>query len=318
MAHITAGDLSPVTYLTENEYGTPTGTAQYYADIAEGGKFTIQDNSNPYLAWRYGSRSFDPADYVTQQMDAAFSAILEARDAQGWQRIIENAAGIGGTFNNGATALPSRTEQIHIRTGATQYQGRVYHGCKTDALTIKADAPGSIVQFEESVLASYAEPVTISEVLAPWVSGTPAVQWLSGAKIGATQIYPQSFSISIGNALGRAYKPTAGVAITGALLEGRREITAEFDLWMEDLANIQASIANQSVSNIELTLGISAPVKITLTGVRWMADGDYSDLVQDKQREVLKFRAAGMTLTTPSAATLGASPEEQTEDPQGA
>lgn len=174
------------------------------------------------------------------------------------------------------------------------------------------------MQFEESVLASYAEPVTISEVLGPWVSGTPAVQWLSGAKIGTTQIYPQSFSISISNALGRSYKPTNGQAITGALLEGRREITAEFDLWMEDLANIQASIANQSVSNIELTLGIAAPVKITLTGVRWMADGDYSDLVQDKQREVLKFRVTGMTLTTPSAVTLGASPEEPTEDPQGA
>lgn len=298
MAHITAGDLSPVTYLTENTYGTPDGAPQYYADVAEGGKFTIQDNSNPYLAWRYGSRSFDPADYVTQQRDAAFSAILEARDALGWKRIIEYAVGTGGgTAPYGP--LPSRTEQIHVRTGATQYQGRVYHGCKTDALTIKADAPGSIVQFEETVLASYAENNDLTAPLAVWTGTAPAVQWLSGAKIGATQIYPQSFSLSISNALGRSYKPTDGQAITGALLEGRREITAEFDLWMEDLANIRASIANGSVDDIELTLGITAPVKITLTGVRWMASGDYSDLVQDKQREVLRFRAAGMTITVP-------------------
>lgn len=311
MAHITAGDLSPVTYLTENTYGTPTGTAQYYADVAEGGKFTIQDNSNPYLAWRYGSRSFDPADYVTQQMDAVFNAILETRDTAGWQRIIENAAGVGGTAAYGP--LPSRTAQIHVRTAPGTWQGRVYHGCKTDALTIKADAPGSIVQFEETVLASYAENGDLAAPLAVWTGTAPAVQWLSGAKIGATQIYPQSFSLSISNALGRSYKPTDGQAITGALLEGRREITAEFDLWMEDLANIRASIANGSVDDIELTLGITAPVKITLTGVRWMASGDYSDLVQDKQREVLRFRAAGMVVAAVSTATPGASPEEPQE-----
>lgn len=313
MAHITAGDLSPVTYLIENEYGTPAGTAQYYADIAEGGKFTIQDNNNPYLAWRYGSRSFDPADYVTQQRDAAFNAILEARDAQGWQRIIVNAVGTGGgTAPYGP--LPSRTEQIHVRTDRNVWQGRRYYGCKTDSLTIKADAPGSIVQFEENVLASYADDNDLQAPLESWASGTPAVQWLSGAKIGTTQIYPQSFSLSISNALGRKYKPTNGQAITGALLEGRREITAEFDLWMEDLANIRASIANGSVANIELTLGIAAPVKITLTGVCWMADGDYSDLVQDKQREKLRFRAAGMVVAAVSTAMLGASPEEPTEE----
>ena len=140
MAHITAGDLSPVTFRTESTYGTPTGGPAYYADVAEGGKFTIQDNSNPYLAWRYGSRSFDPADYVTQQMDAVFNAILETRDAVGWERIIENAAGAGGTAAYGS--LPSRTAQIHVRTAAGTWQGRVYHGCKTDALTIKADEIG--------------------------------------------------------------------------------------------------------------------------------------------------------------------------------
>ena len=45
------------------------------------------------------------------------------------------------------------------------------------------------------------------------------------------------------------------------------------------------------------------------------------DLVQDKQREKLKFRAQGMTLTVPSTVLLGASPaapEEPTEEPQEA
>ena len=70
--HITAGDLTPVTINTESTYGTPNGATTYYGDVAEGGRFTFQDTANPYLAWRYGSRSFDPSDYVTRQKDAGF------------------------------------------------------------------------------------------------------------------------------------------------------------------------------------------------------------------------------------------------------
>lgn len=318
MAHITAGDITALTYQIENEYGTPTGTAQYYADVAEGGKFKIEDNSNPYLAWRYGSRSFDPADYVTQQIDAAYSDVIETTDRQGWQKIIEYATGIGGTFNDAQASLPSRTTQIYVQPEPGQYQGRIYYGCKTDSLTIKADAPGGIVTFEEHVLASYPDNADTDTQGSGWAAGLPAVQWLSGATIGSTQIYPQSFSISIVNNLGRSYKPRASGAITGALLEGRREITAEFDLWMEDLDNIRASIANGNPGDITLTLGITNPVTLRLTGVRWMANGDYPDLIQDKQRETLRFRVQGISLTTPSTATLeatpGGAPEEPTEE----
>lgn len=255
----------------------------------------MQDSANPYLAYRYGDRSFDPEDYVTTQADAAFNAVLEARDVLGWERIIEYATGTGGTSPYGS--LPSRTEQIHVRTGASTWQGRKYTGCKTDSLTVSADAPGGIVKFEESVLASYAGADDISAALSAWsASSAPGVQWMNGITVGGTEIYPQSFSLSISNALQRAYQPAAGGAITGALLEGRREITFETDCWMEDLAYIRASIANGSPGNIVLTLGISAPVQITLTGVRWMADATHPDLVQDKQRDTLRFRAAGITI----------------------
>ena len=290
MAHITAGDLSPITYKTESTYGTPTGSSLLYGDIAEGGKFTMQDDNNTYLSWRYGDRSFNPYDYVTQQLDAAYNDIIEVRDAAGWNKILEYALGnsMGTQFYG---SLSSRTTEVYVRTGVNAYQGRVYHGCKTDSLTIKADAPGGIVKFEESVLASYAENDDILAPLGPWVSAAPAVQWMAGATIGGSAFYPQSFSITINNNLSRSYKPQSGGAITNALLEGRREITAEFDCWMEDLANIRASIANNSVGNIELVLGISNPIKLTLAGVRWLADGKYPDFAQDKQRETLRFRA---------------------------
>lgn len=294
--HITAGDLSPVTIKTESTYATPTGDPVLYGDVAEGGRFTFTDTANPYIAWRYGSRSFDPADYVTQQKDAGFSASLEARDVAGWQRIIEYATGNGGTNND---VLPSRTESIHVRTGASAWQGRQYTGCKTDRLTIKAEAPGDIVVFDEDVLASKGDAVSIGAAISAWTSSAPAVQWMNGITLNGTEIYPQNFELSIMNNLDRVRINTNGGAITGALPAGRREITFQADIWMEDLALINADIANGTPGDIVLTLGISNPVTLTLTGVRWMADGTHPDLVQDKQRQTLRFRATDITITTP-------------------
>lgn len=298
-AHITAGDLSPITMFNETDYATPTGQPAYYADIAEGGRFAMQDTPNPYLAFRYGSRSFDPDDYVKQQEDAQFTASMELRDLPGWEKVIEFATGTGGTQDYGS--LPSRTEQIHVRTGASAWQGRRYVGCKTDALTIKADVPGGIVQFEETVLASYGEDIDTAEPLTVWSSSAPAIQWMNGATVNGVQVYPQSLSMSISNELGRKYAPKSGGAVTGGLLEGRRAITIEMDCWMEDLANIRGAINNTAPGDITFTLGISNPKTITLTGVRWMGDTTHPDLVQDKQRDTLRMRATGITIATPEA-----------------
>lgn len=298
MAHITAGDISPITYRTESTYGTPdTSVRKYYGDVAEGGKFTVQNSNNPYLSWRYGSRSYDPGNYVTQQQDAAYSDVLEVRDLNGWTAILKYALGTDtGTEDYGE--LPSRTSDIFVRTGAGTYQGIIYRGCKTDSLTIKADAPGGIVKFEESVLASENLTSDISTPLSQWSVAGPAIQWRAAVTIGANTIYPQSFSITINNNLSRSYAPrqTSGPeATTGALLEGRREITAEFDIWMEDLSNIRASLMNNQPGNIVMVLGTQYRVQLTLSGVRWVADGSsYPDFIQDKQREVLKFRASAI------------------------
>jgi len=295
--HITAGDLTPVTINTESTYGTPTGSAILYGDVSEGGRFTFQDNPNPYIAWRYGSRSFDPTDYVTRQKDAGFSATLEARDQSGWKQIINYAVGSTGT-TSGDPQLASRTEQIYARTDASAWKGRTYNGCKTNKLTIKADAPGGIVQFTEEVMAMKSASATKNSADSVWTSSSaPAVQWMNGITVSGSEIYPQSFELSITNNLDRVRMPTTGDAITGALLEGRREIEFQADVWMEDLTYINNAIANGTVSgSIVITLGISYPVTLTLSGCKYMADGTLPDLVQDKQRQTLRFRAANISV----------------------
>ena len=293
--HITAGDLTPVTINTESTYGTPNGATTYYGDVAEGGRFTFQDTANPYLAWRYGSRSFDPSDYVTRQKDAGFSAALEVRDTAGWGQIITNAVGVGGT-TSGDPLLPSRTESIYVKM-ASNWKGRTYNGCKTNELTIKADAPGGIVTFEEVVMAMKSSSATKNSADSVWSSiNAAAVQWMNGITMNGNEIYPQSFQLRIQNNLERIRVPSAGDAITGSLLEGRRGIEFEADIWMEDLADINSAMQNGTPGNVVITLGIDNPVTITLTGVRWMADSTHPDLIQDKQRQTLRMRAANISV----------------------
>lgn len=292
--HITAGDLTPVTVQAESTYGTPTGDDILYGDVAEGGRFTFTDTANPYLSWRYGSRSFNPNNYVTQQKDAGFSASLEVRDVSGWGRIIDYAVGIGGTSTD--PLLPSRTEEIYAKIGA-EWNGRTYNGCKTDKLTISADAPGGVVKFEEEVLAMKSAPSTVSTAKAAWSASAtaPAVQWMGGMRLAGVDIYPQSFKLSIMNNLERIRVPNDGEAITGSLLEGRREMELEAEIWMEDFALVNDDIANDTISGESyITLGITNRVRLSLPIIRWMANGSHPDLIQDKQRQTIRLRVASL------------------------
>lgn len=301
--HITAGDITPVTYRLESTYGTPTGDDYPYGDIAEGGNFTFKDTPNPNLSWRYLSRGFNPNNYVTQQKDAGFSASLEVRDFAGWKQIIEYAMRPLGSGVSLEPMLNSRTEKIYVRTGENAWTGRIYNGCKTDKLTIKADAPGGIVTFEEDVLASKSASDDITTALTAWTAtGASAVQWMGGMKFDGNDIYPQSFSLSISNNLERIRTPDAsGNAITGAIIEGRREIEFEADLWMEDLALVNASINNGSIlGSCYITLGIANKVRLTLVNPKWVADGSNPALIQDKQKQTIRLRATALTIATVS------------------
>lgn len=305
MAHITAGDLLPIIQWNENTYGTATGDPKYYGDVAEGGGFTPTDTLNPYISWRYGGRSYDPANYVNRQLDAGFQASLEVRDVAGWTDILKYA--LGGTTSAPATspygALPSRTAAFFIRKASGSHEGRRYTGCKTDSLTVKCDQPGGIVRFEETVLASSAVGFSTVPSGTAWDPAGAAVQWTGGTKIGSTTIYPQSFSLTISNGLERVHYPgsVTGVlgspAYTGAIIEGRREITLEMELWLEDLTYFDQSVSATATAatTVQLTLGAAVPYKLTVTGIV-MREGQHDALIQDKQRQTVRLRCTEATM----------------------
>ena len=302
MAHLTAGDLAPIGAANEITYGTPVNTPTYYADAkGDGGSITIQDTPTPYLAWRSGSRSFDSNDYVAQQNIAGYSDVLEVRDAPNWANIIVNACGTSNGTHDLPGALPSRTTVIGVNgLGSHMTSGLRYAGCKTDELTIKGDAPGAVVSFEEKVMASYGQGVDIGDYTFTSPS-IHAVQWVGGVTMegGETTVYPQSFQINIKNNLERelAYDLSKGGSYTKALPEGRREIEMEMEVWRQDLQDIIWSRGVGSWSDITLTLGTANPYRIALTDVVSMSDGQISPLIQDKQRATLRFRATGITIT---------------------
>ena len=303
MAHITAGDLLPILQWTESTYNTPTGNPRYYGDIAEGGGFTPSDTLNPYISWRYGNRSYNPNNYVNQQLDAGFQASLEVRDAAGWADIVKYAWGVSGTSPTTAAygALPSRSEAFMIRTGASTYEGRRYTGCKTDSLVISCDEPGGIVKFEETVLAGSATAYNTLPSGTDWNPSTPAVQWTGPVTIAGSEIYPQRFSLSINNNLERVRVP-GSPAYTGALIEGRREITLELEVWMEDLDYFSASVdtAAEASRIVNLTLGSQYPFEITASGII-RREGQHSSLVQDKQKETIRLRCDSVQMASASS-----------------
>lgn len=287
MAHITAGDLAPLVYRAETSPGVPTGDPAYYADAAEGGSITWQDNPTPYKAWRYGSRGYSVPDYVQTQKDLGLTANLETRDVTGWERIITNALGSTDTSANPYGVLPTREVRSYVRTGASAWQGRIWTGVKTDTLAIHADTPAGIVKFDETVLAGSMAESDITAALPAWsASDAPAVQWLGATLIGSTEVYPQSFSVSIANALDRVR--TADGA--KALREGRREISVELNLWMEDLSFVRRSYALDGIGNVTIGMGDTAPIALVLKGVR--PEPMSPALAQDKQRQTVRLIAS--------------------------
>lgn len=303
MTHLTAGDVLPLGYKTETNYGVPVGNSwAYYADLkGDNGSFTPTDNPNAYVAWRSGSRAFSLADYVATNHEAGYTNILEAADASGWDNIIKNA--IGGTTTTGTPRLPSRTTGVAVTNENAWPNILQYMGCKTDRLEVKADQPGGIVEFDETVLASYCSPMS-GTIQLPVVAD-PAVQWVGGVTLNDNAIYPQNFRLSINNNLGRVKGPVSandGEAGTVALTEGRLDMEFSMDLWMEDLHHITNGGPGfiGSPQTIEFTLGTTAPLNIELE-VSFMADGQHHSIIQDKQMETTRWRVHEITVSAPSS-----------------
>lgn len=310
MTHLTAGDISPLYEMTEPTYGqTSGGVTAYYADLkGDGGSFTPTDNPNMNIAWRHDSRAFNVADNVPTCLDAGYTDVVEVRDASGWEKIIKYAIGDDGT-TAGIPRLKSRTTELLVKVGS-RYDGLIYTGCKTDRLEIKADQPGGIVEFDETVQAAYSHigtfPTRPGYDPPVALSSRPALQWMNGVKIGSTAIYPQSFRISINNSLGRVrgWNEDIEKACTVGLAEGRLEMEMEMEVWREDLAEIakamEAAPGANMAQTITLTLGISNPKELHIYAVP-MLDGQLSAIIQDKQMETLHFRIESLYIATPES-----------------
>lgn len=308
--HITAGDISPLYETTEPTYAhVAGGVTSYYADLkGDGGSFTPTDNPNMNVAWRHDSRAFDVADNVPTCLDAGYTDVVEVRDASGWEKIIKYAIGDDGT-TAGTPRLKSRSTELLVKESSGQ-EGLMYIGCKTDRLEIRADQPGGIVEFNETVLAAYSHIATYParpKYDPPVALSTfPALQWMNGVTIGSTAIYPQNFRISINNNLGRVrgWDELIGISRTVELPEGRLEMEMEMDVWREDLGQIVLAPTGDTgatmAQTIKLTLGTRNPKELNIYAVPKL-DGQYSSIIQDKQMETLRFRIEHLHIETPES-----------------
>lgn len=287
-SHLTAGDLTPIYSANESTYGTEVTPSAVWGSIGEGMSFQPTDNPNPFMTWRYGSRAFSGTDYVTQQNEAGFKASFEVTDsADAVKRVVDAALASTGT------SLPSRTVLVCDRADGIRYAG-----VKTNELKISADVPGGVVKFEETALASYARPDSLP-LHPPAIPDIPAVQWLGATSLGSATIYPQSFSITIRNNLGRALgnkeieDEMRSVSI--ALPEGRQEIEVEMTMWMSNLGLEWGNMFNSLAwDHLDIHLGRINPILLRLGGLKAVGGGNNTPLVQDKQTETVRLRATSL------------------------
>lgn len=285
--HITAGDVSPIMYSAEATYGTPVTPATAWGVIGEGGSIQPTDNPHPYITYTTNSRAYDAAKYVNQQKEAGFKATFEVPDTTNAVANILN-----GAISAFGDSLPSRTVGIKVRSQSIRWIG-----CKTDTLTITADAPGAVAKFEENVIASYSDETAI---IVGIPAGVHAVQWVGGVTLGGTTYYPQNIKLTIKNNLGRVLARGNDKSYSKALLEGRQEIEFEMTLWMEDLNWLLNAMDNGAPGSISFTLGTSKPRVITLSNVSYVCDGNNTALIQDKQMETVRFIAGILTHANPA------------------
>lgn len=300
MAHITAGDITPIGQVEESTYGTTPVSPTYVGieHIREGGSITPTDNPNPYVTWRYaynGRRTFENLAYVDQQEDAGYNASVEISDLTNWYKVFDYA---GIKYGNGQMAtIPSRTAKFGLKqdSDSTEY-ALTYRGCKTDVLKISADTPAGVVKFDETVLASYRDPSETTFSFS--YAGNAGVQWIGGVTLGPSgdiqTIYPQSFSITVKNNLARVrgYDSNLGRTVTKALLEGRQEIDIEITVWMEDFTNLIEWMSVDGMGGEYFTLKMGSNCPVTLNAYVFRnADGNNQPLIQDKQLQTLRFRA---------------------------
>jgi len=285
----TAGELGSLFFLKEVDYGkTPTGTmkAGLYSTA-----WQRQDDKHRYRQYLPGSRSYDVNTSVDQGNDVAFSVSGPLRAATvgiDWaEPLISGAFGIpsGSSIATGdLDILPSYSILMQLgSTAKANLEQVLYNGCKVNTLNISADQPKAVIAVNATVFAQFAEKLAASKATklqtmdittaTDAITSRPAaIQWNSGIKVGTTDFYPESWSISVDNGLGRTSGPLIGADTntyvgTRCLTEGQRNITLSMVCWFKDYKIIEDQLDNAKAGNVEIPL--SNGKKITLSNNRY-------------------------------------------------
>lgn len=311
MAYV-PGELRPLYGVKETNYGvTPASALDYLGELLSA---TPNIEPNQSVEYWSGGRSYAPASCVFERWDPALRVQVQPRvPAAGYawmDGLVEGALGLtSGTEALGR--LPSYSMRVELTQGAVigQY---LYNGCKVNSLTISADKPGGRVLLDAELHASYISKVgaaravtglqalTLGAGEAP--PSSPPLQWKAPTTLVAESsrtIYPQRLSISIANNLQRQGgsvpgADSAGYSLTTALHEGRREISAEVELYLEDLVIMDEMLANQAVASLSTVIGGKS---VTLQGGHYIVDGGaWPELRHDVMTQTVRMRFSSVAV----------------------
>lgn len=308
------GELRPLYGVREIEYGkTPPDALAYLAELES---VTPNIDANQLVEQWSGDRSYAPASCVFERWDPALKIIALPRAPSAgydWRDgLIEGALGsIGGT--SPLDRLPSYSMLVEMSQGAANVGRYLYNGCKANTLALTVDKPGGRVVLEAELFASYITKVGASgavtglqeltlNVAEAAPSSSPPLQWKSPMTLeaGTTRtIYPQRIRLEVRNGMQRqgANVPGAdgaGYALTAALHEGRREIAAEVELYLEDMITVDEMLANQSIGSLSTVIGGQ---EVTLRDGHYIVDADaWPALRHDVMTHTVRMRFSAVTI----------------------
>lgn len=311
MAYV-AGELRPLYGVKETEYGkTPAGALDYYGELISA---TPNLEPNQSVEHWSGSRSYAPASCVFERWDPALRVQAQPRvPATGYEwmdGLVEGALGLA-TGTEALGRLPSYSMLVELTQGAAigQY---LYNGCKVNTLSLSVDKPGGRVLLDAELHASYISKVgagravtglqalTLGAGEAP--PSSPPLQWRAPTTLVAGSsrtIYPQRLKVDVANNLQRQGGSvpganSAGYSITTGLHEGRREITVEVELYLEDLVIMDEMLANQAVASLSTVIGGKT---LTLQGGHYIVDGGaWPELRHDVMTQTVRMRFSSVAV----------------------
>lgn len=312
MAYV-PGELKPLYGVEESSYGvTPTSTLQYMGELLSATQ-AIEPNQS-VENWS-GSRSYAPASCVFERWDPTLKLQVEPRvNAASYDWLDGLMKGVLGTMT-GTEALgrlPSYSLLVELTQGTTLGL-YLMNGAKVNSVALSVDKPGGRVKLDAEVFGQYMKKLGASRTLtglqALTVGANEAapttlpLQWKAPMNIVAGSsrtIYPQNWKATIKNALTRQGENKVGAdgsnySVTGQIHEGRREITVEAQLYLEDLVILDEMLANQAITSLSTVLNGDT---ITFTGGTYIVAPDsFPELKNDVMTHNVKMRFDAIALS---------------------